>query len=341
MGSSDQESGAEKFANTSAHGLSAPFVDAFRARATDGCLRFDDFVRLALYHPSEGYYARPRTRVGYGPDTDFFTASTSGPVFGELVSAACLALLGDRDPAEFTFVEVGAEAGRCILDGVDHPFAGARAIGVTDEPVLTGKCVVFSNELFDAQPFRRLRFREGSWRELGVRLGSDQLFECECASGPPLPGPLPAIATPGYTIDAPVAAAELARSLAEQSWSGLFLAFDYGKLWAELATARPAGTARTYFRHRQGNDLLARPGEQDLTCHICWDWIEDALRQNGFRDLKLESQESFLIRNGATYLAGAIAEDAARLTRRKQSLLQLLHGSHLGQKFQVLHGVRD
>ena len=42
-------------------------------------------MELALYHPTLGYYRHSGPRVGYGRGTDFFTASTSGPLFGELI----------------------------------------------------------------------------------------------------------------------------------------------------------------------------------------------------------------------------------------------------------------
>ncbi|MDB6127187.1 MAG: hypothetical protein JWM35_1083, partial [Verrucomicrobia bacterium] len=160
------------------------------------------------------------------------------------------------------------------------------------------------------------------------------LSDCE------LPPALPTSAPEGYVIDAPLAAVDLARQIAGQPWSGLFLACDYGKSWAELIEATPAGTARAYFQHTQSNDLLARPGEQDLTCHVCWDWLEDALRENGFASPTVESQESFFIRHAASFIEATTAAEAARFSRKKLSLLQLLHPSHLGQKFQVLHARR-
>ena len=52
-------------------------------------MTFARFMELALYHPVVGYYQRDRVRIGLGGRTDFFTATTSGPMFGELVSAAC------------------------------------------------------------------------------------------------------------------------------------------------------------------------------------------------------------------------------------------------------------
>ncbi|RFC51290.1 MAG: SAM-dependent methyltransferase [Verrucomicrobia bacterium] len=318
----------------------AEFLAAFRATAgAAGCLTFAQFMQLALYHPTLGYYRRDRTRVGYGAGTDFFTASTSGPVFGEILTAAIGTLLAGRHPGDFSFVEIGAEPGGGILAGVSHPFATARTVQVGEPPALSGPCIVFSNELFDAQPFRRFVFRRGAWLEVNVALRDESLVFLEQPAAP-VTG-LPTAAPEGYVIDAPLAAATLAGELASPPWTGLFVAFDYGKSWRELTEACPAGTARAYHRHQQSNDLLARPGEQDLTCHICWDWLAAALSAHGFTTPTLESQEAFFIHHAAHYIATTTTAEAAHFSQKKLSLLQLLHPSHLGQKFQVLHAWRD
>ncbi len=303
-------------------------------------MSFDRFMALALYDPEIGYYRRSRERIGYARGTDFFTASTSGPVFGELVSAACISLLGGLDAARaHAFVEIGAETPAGVLSGVSHPFAAVRTLRIGEPLTLSGPCIVFSNELLDAQPFRRFVFRENRWRELGVALRENHLVETDLPFAP-TPPELPASAPDGYVIDAPFAAATLARDIAKQPWGGLFVAIDYGKTWREFVENTPAGTARAYHRHRQSNDLLAQPGEQDLTCHICWDWIESVLRENGFPQPTLESQESFFVRHAIDYIARTSTDDAARFSAKKLSLLQLLHPGQLGQKFQVLHARR-
>ncbi|HEV8074032.1 MAG TPA: SAM-dependent methyltransferase, partial [Opitutaceae bacterium] len=301
-----------------------------------GTMTFARFMQLALYDPSLGYYRQPRLRVGRAPGTDFFTASSS-PLFGELVAAACASLLATHHahPHDFTFVEIGAESESGILANTPHPFGATKGFRLGDPLELKGRCVVFSNELFDAQPFHRFVFRRGAWRELGVALRDDVFIEVELPEA--TSAPLPVTAPEGYRIDAPVEAAALAGQIAAQPWSGLFLAFDYGKTWSELAEATPAGTARAYFRHAQSNDLLARPGEQDLTCHVCWDWLADALACHGFSAPPVESQESFFVHHAADFLAQATAAEAGRFSEKKLSLLQLLHPSHLGQKFQALH----
>jgi SAM-dependent MidA family methyltransferase len=320
--------------------VSSEFLAVFRAHAdAGGTMSFAKFMELALYHPGVGYYRRKRPRIGYARGTDFFTASTSGAIFGELVAAACAQLLRDahREPAAHTFVEIGAESDGGVLREVAHGFGASRTIALGEPLELTGDCVVFSNELFDAQPCVRTRFRGGAWREVGVRLEPEgRLVEVE------LPSDFtePTSVGEAYAFDRPVAAQTLAEKIAAQPWRGLFAAIDYGKTLRELTEATPGGTARAYFQHTQSNDLLARPGEQDLTCHVCWDWLADALRAHGFAEPALEFQEAFFIRHAGELIARTSAAEAARFSQRKLALMQLLHPTHLGQKFQVLHAVR-
>jgi SAM-dependent MidA family methyltransferase len=315
-------------------------LEALRARAGgESAVSFADFMDVALYAPAIGYYRRPARRVGYAEGTDFLTATASAPAFGRLVAAACVRLVGP-DVARSEFVEIGAERGAGILRGLDHPFRSTRQIGVGEEIRIEGPSVVFSNELLDAQPFRRFRFRSGAWRELGVALGPGELSEVELDRPEALPSFLPRNAPPGYVIDAPLAAAALARRIGAQAWRGLFLAFDYGKSWEEIAYATPAGTARSYRHHAQRNELLDCAGGQDLTCHVCWDWIAESLRGVGFGEPQLESQEAFFVRHAGPAIEAIAVEQAGRLSRDKLSLLQLLHPANLGQRFQVLWALR-
>lgn len=305
---------------------------------------FDRYMGLALYDPEVGYYRQPRRRVGYGEASDFYTASTSGAIFGELVVAAACTLLEGADPAAFTFIEIGAEpaadgSAGGIMAGVSHPFRAARTVRIGEPLSLEGPCVVFSNELLDAQPFRRVIRRDGRWRECGVALIDGSLREVERGNAPA--EGLPEDVSDGYRLDLPEAAGRLVDSIASQPWTGLFIAIDYGKSWAELATETPGGTARAYHRHTQSNDLLAHPGEQDLTCHICWDWVSAALTEHRFSIPAIESQEAFFVRRAAKYLQQILAIDPGTSTPRKRSLMQLLHPAHLGHKFQVLHTRRE
>lgn len=325
---------------------SANFIAAFRAAAgPDGAMTFARFMELALYDPTLGYYRRNHRRIGREPGADFITASSAGVAFGELVASAAASLLAarGRDPNDYSFVEIGAEdAG--VLAEAKHSFADSRAVRLGQPLELAGRCIVFSNELFDAQPFRRLMRRGGTWRELGVALRKPDLVEVELPDAPELAGPLASLKEgqsqnwpEGYVIDASVGASDLAEKIAHGGWSGLFLAFDYGKSWRELTENTPAGTARAYRLHRQSNDLFAHPGEQDITCHICWDWLSAAFSRAGFSNLELESQEAFFVRHAGPLLESLVSSDRPET---KSALRQLLHPGNFGQKFQVLHAFR-
>lgn len=323
-----------------------------QAAGTGGTLPFDRFCELALYHPQVGYYRRDRTRVGRGPGTDFHTSASSNPVYGTLVAAACANLIGPA-VGEHAFVEIGAEPfdgaqgghGSCVLDGIAHPFREARAIRLGEPLRIEGACIVFSNELFDAQPFMRLVFRDGAWRELGVRIADGALAIVEL----PRPGleagelieRLPVDPGEGYSLDISLAAARLAAQIAAQRWHGLFVACDYGRTWRELTEDSPAGTARAYRAHRQHNDLLADPGEQDLTCHVCWDELVAAMARHRFLDETIESQEAFFIRHARNAVETLVTGAPRGPDPHKLQLQQLIHPTLMGQKFQVLTARRS
>lgn len=327
-------------------GSSAPFLEIFAKLpgAATG-VGFADFMELALYHPEVGYYTGPRRRVGRDRGADFYTATSFNPVFGELVVAAVTELLGPGRAATHGFVEIGAEPGGGVLAGITHPFPSARTVSLGQPIELAGPCVVFSNELFDAQPFHRVVFRGGRWRELGVVLAGTGLRETELAApGAEVAGFLPHLppaAVESYQLDLPLRTVPLLARIARQPWTGLFLAFDYGRSWTQLLEDYPAGTGRTYSKQRMGGDLLARPGQRDITCHICWDWLVDVLQRRGFGEAVVESQEAFFARHAAAALAPMMAAEAARFSPRKQALLHLLHPGNMGQKFQALHALRS
>jgi SAM-dependent MidA family methyltransferase len=301
-------------------------------------------MELAMYHPTAGYYTRDFKRVGRDNKADFSTATSFSPVFGELVVAAAVKLLHPAAPAEFTFVEIAAEPGGGILREVAHPFAGYQTISYGQPFVFPAKSVVFSNELFDAQPIHRVVWRDGRWRELGVALTGRTLREVELPEFTPelaaFADRLPKAASENYHLDLPLRTVPLLERIVGPQWSGLFLAFDYGKFWTELAEHAPAGTARTYYRQKMGNDLLARPGKQDVTVHICWDWLEDGLVRAGFGEPRTDSQESFFMHYAAEALAAITAAEAGSFGLRKRMVIQLLHPANMGQKFQALHALR-
>jgi len=321
------------------------FAEHFSHRL-DGrsAMPFATFMDLALYHPEIGYYRSEKIRVGRHPESDFYTAETHREVFSDLVAAGAVNRLGVRDPQTFTFVEVGAESGGGITQEARTRFRASRSIGIGEALRMPDRAVCFSNELFDAQPFHRVVRKESQWIELGVTLDGLRPVWTELdRPSPPVEAirqSLPGRAPDGYTIDLPIAARDLMRRIVRQNWQGILMAIDYGKSWPALQEEWPEGTGRAYQNHRQHNDLLANPGIQDLTCHICWDWLIEELSETGFSDIRVDRQESFFMKNATEVIEEIVSHPAGPLGQRHSQLKSLLHPGIMGQKFQILSAMR-
>src|SRR5438445_218511 len=133
--------------------------------------------------------------------------------------------------------------------------------------------VVLSNELFDALPVHRLVWSGDCWRELWVVERDGELnFEEGPLSSSELAEALEAggvRARPGQVVDWAPGATAVMREIGRALERGVVLTIDYGGRGDELyGPHRMAGTALAYREHRAADDLLARPGEQDLTAHV-------------------------------------------------------------------------
>ena len=156
------------------------------------------------------------------------------------------------------------------------------------------------------------------------------------AAGLTLAPELLAVLPDGFTLELCPAARHWWRQAAAALRHGQLLTLDYG-LTAEqiLAPERSQGTLRAYHRHRVSPDLLAHPGDQDLTAHVNFTQLQLAGESAGLRTDSLSSQTQFL-----TAIAGQTWESASRfgewtpsLTRQFQTLT---HPEHLGRPFRVL-----
>ena len=306
---------------------------------------YPTFVATTLYAPEIGYYSTAKTRVDRSPEADFYTAQSLGPIFGKLVVAACESLLGDTDPNNYTFVEIAAEPDRSVLQGVEHNFGATKTIRLFDSLDIPPKAIVFANEWLDAQPFRRFRFdKSQGWLERGVEVTESGLREIDMHQSGDIPPFLKEISpdTPhDYLLDLPTGAKESLVNLCSKEWNGLFLTFDYGLSLEDFTRRRPEGVARGYRGHRLSSDILAFPGEQDITCHVCWDMLEDVLMDHGFVEVQVERQESFLLGHASSACKAIVTGKAGEFDPDRQTLMELLHPGNMGAKFQALRGIRS
>ena len=139
-----------------------------------------------------------------------------------------------------------------------------------------------------------------------------------------------------YTIEISPAAETWWREAASVLNRGKLLTIDYGFTSEEqFSPSRLNGTLRAYHRHQVTNDVLANPGEQDLTAHVDFSTIQAAGESVGLRTETFFTQPQFLTRIVEKIFKqpGSFGAWGQKQTRQLQSLT---HPEHLGRAFRVL-----
>ena len=303
--------------------------------AAGGSIRFDEFMRIALYG-EHGFYASGGQAGRRG---DFITSPEVGPLFG-----AALARWIDSEfrrlgePADFTIVECGAGPGtlaRGVLSAAPHWRDRYIAVEIAelqrrrhpdgvvssaDLPSGSFTGVVIANELLDNLPFR-LAVYDGGWREVAVSLGRQSgLVESTLAPDPAWDW-LPLGVQHGTRLPIEAAAATWVASARRLLNQGTVIAFDYCTMaTAELVDKPWREWLRTYRHHGRGEHYLRDPGGQDVTVQVCVDQLPPPT--------SIELQAEFLRRWGIDELveqgrqawaAAAARPDVSALTMRSRA----------------------
>lgn len=345
--------------------------------AAAGPIRFSDYMGMALYHPEHGYYATGASRVGRAGD--FITSVSVGSCFGELMTEEFHRVWVDLGrPGKFTLIEQGANDGQFARDvlmraaSVDGAFSAALHVRLREplahlrtvqaqtlqdfsgkvdwhaEPAAQG--VFFSNELLDALPVDRWRWRAGLWHELRTDLrdggGSSAFCDVEmpglAEDSPLLPAALRSTATAdfpdGYETEICPGLADCVASAVYRLGQGQLYFADYGFPAEELrAPHRAAGSLRGYRAQQRADDPYEAPGETDLTTHVDWTAAAQAGTAAGAEVVSLSDQGAFLTRLAAPRLQQMEGRPPAGADLKWLRQFQTLtHPGHMGRQFQML-----
>ena len=300
---------------------SPDFAGVIQKLLRDNDLPFRDFVELALYHPELGYYARRA-----GPESDYVTSPRLSPLFattlgklvrefssrvGDEVSTVVDIGCGDGSLIHLLETGLGPRASGLGFFGVDRSLERLRVrsprvhfVRTFEEVPSDRPLLLFANELFDAFPFARLVQRDEHLHELWVTEHDGQLDWTEHEAHGPYED---YFSERGITLDdgqfADVSLEWGAyyREICARIARGLIVTFDYGFPQEQLfhSRVRRFGTAAAYQSQRVTRDLLATPGEQDLTAHINFTDLIRAGEESGFRTLFFDRQAKFLLALGA------------------------------------------
>ena len=303
--------------------------------AAGGAIRFDEFMRLALYGES-GFYASSGRAGRRG---DFITSPEVGPLFGAVLARWIDSeFLRVGEPDDFAIVEVGAGPGtlaRTILAAAPHWRDRYVAVEVSERqrgehpdgvcslpkpPLGLIRGVLIANELLDNLPFRLAVF-DGGWREVCVSAGPRAGFNEITIAPDPAWDWLPRLVPHGTRLpiqDQAAAWVSSARTLLE---IGTVIAFDYCTATTADLIGRPwRDWLRTYRAHDRGGHYLQNPGSQDITTQVCVDQLPPSTT--------IELQAGFLRRWGIdelvdegrrAWVAAAARPDVKALSMRSRT----------------------
>ena len=208
--------------------------------------------------------------------------------------------------------------------------------------------VIFSNELLDAMPVHRFSWdaKERKWFELGVAVEAGRFAWRRMAE---VPGEalrssfcdldrerLQNVLPDEYAIESNPSAEKWWREAAKVLKRGKLLTIDYGLTAEEfIMPERAQGTLRAYRGHSFSNDVLANPGEQDITAHVNFSAIQRVGEIEGLRTEILANQAKFLtaIAQQTWKRANVFGEWSPTRTRQFQTLT---HPEYLGRPFRAL-----
>ena len=140
----------------------------------------------------------------------------------------------------------------------------------------------------------------------------------------------------GFTTESGPAAVNWWQQAARFLKQGRLLAFDYGLEQEEFfRPERKDGTLRAYYRHHLNTDLLARPGEQDITAQVNFSAIREAGEAAGLKTENFVSQAAFLTEI-VKEMCRSNSDRTAWISERARAFQTLTHPEHLGRSFRVL-----
>jgi NADH dehydrogenase [ubiquinone] 1 alpha subcomplex assembly factor 7 len=334
-----------------------------RRIALTGPITVAEFMAEALGHPRLGYY---RTAMPLGVPGDFTTAPEISQVFGELLGA----WLAERwmaigRPQPVRLVELGPGRGTLMADALRatrgvpgfHDALDVHLVEINDQlkalqasalaamrprvgstwharldDVPQGPTLLVANEFFDALPVRQFERTDRGWVERMVGLAGDgETLRFALAPGvTPFAALLPDAAV-GAQAEISEAAQGIAALIGERTrrGGGWALIIDYGGDSAGRALSLQG------VRGHRAADVLARPGETDLSAHVDFAALATAAGLPSFGPV---GQGDFLRRLGAVQRAGVLKARASEAQRHAidAALARLIAPDQMGRLFRVM-----
>ena len=289
----------------------------------EGPLTFAEYMRMALYDPSYGYYTTGPAKMGW--TGDYYTSTNVSSFFANCMGRQLYQWWQKMGhPARFTVLEQGAGRGDLAQEvhawakrdapdfhtALDYHIEDIRLGQDVNAPVNAENSpgasllpsVILSNELIDAFPVHVVEAHDQRLYEIYVDAQGDRL--CEVLDEPGtdgVAGYLDMYEIPwrtfedGWRAEINLDALRWMLRTAGLVRSGFILTIDYGDKARALYTRyRRRGTLACYFHHQMNERPLVRPGEQDITAHVNFSALIHEGRRQGLRLNKFTTQRLWL-----------------------------------------------
>ena len=229
-----------------------------------------------------------------------------------------------------------------------QPFADRIQFKPLDE-VEVSPGLVFSNELLDAFPVHRVTLHAGEFKEFYVTVGDDGNFQWLLDAPSPQLSPHleeyfaePGIPPKeGQVVEVSLEIEEWLRRVAARIRRGYLITVDYGAAAEDLDSPQvnSGGTLRGFQEHQFVDDLLARPGEHDLTTTVNWSFVKSAGANTGLEFVELTRQDRFLLASGfleQLEVESLQAENEAERLWLSTTAREMILPDGMAARFQVL-----
>jgi SAM-dependent MidA family methyltransferase len=145
----------------------------------------------------------------------------------------------------------------------------------------------------------------------------------------------------GQRAEVNLASEDWLTNVAARLSDGYVVTVDYGAEASDLydAPERSQGTLRSFQRHRFADDVLAHPGEQDITATVDWTFVRRVGEKLGLETIEFLGQDQFLLKCGLLeeleLMVEGTQDEGLKQQLRTSSREMILPGGMAGS-FQVL-----
>ncbi len=337
----------------------------FLNKSSRNSLSFFEYMQWALYASEKGYYASNLSK--FGTQGDFTTASELTPLYAQLWAIQCAEVMQRLGYVEI--LELGPGSGKFAIDllqalaalGIEvkhyylfeissnlrarqqeycrqfEPWV-SKITWLEELPAQESfSGIIFAHEVLDAMPVHQFIKKEGKFWEVFVEINKDHLSFAEPkVASSELQFALENLETrlgsfpEGFQSEVNLELGAYLASIDRFLKAGLVFFVDYGYSEREYyQPSRSKGTLMAYHKHEANEDILSRPGEQDITAHVDFSRVAEVALEQGFT-LEAYTQQGLFLANLRSHFSAEISPEASQYLRR------LMHPAAMGEIFKVM-----